>query len=270
VAGKRGASPAHAAVPRWLEVYAWILVAAIAIPILIVVPVSLNPTASLSLPSRGWSLRWYANVAAHPAFLHSLRVSVEVSAAATALSLLAGTMAAYVIARYRLRVLDVAFLAPVAFPAVVFGVALLIFFAPLGLVRSIGGLILAHLVITLPYVVRTMAAAIASIDDHLEEAAMILGATRWRVLRYIVAPLVAPGLLSAGVFAFIVSFDEFSVSMFLVGPRTMTLPLQIFNYIQFLIDPTVAAVSVALLAVTVGVVVLVERTIGLQRYFAGP
>jgi putative spermidine/putrescine transport system permease protein len=267
VASRPGRNPD--AVPRWLTVYTWALVVLIAIPIVIVVPVSLNRGASLSLPTHGISLRWYANVLAHPAFLDGFRVSLEVSVAATVLALFAGTMTAYALTRYPLPLLDTLFLAPLAFPAVVFGVAMLIFLAPLGLVRSVPGLILAHLVVTLPYVVRTMTTSMKGIDEHVEEAAMILGASRARVLRYIVVPLVAPGLLSAAVFSFIVSFDEFSVSMFLVGPRVMTLPLEIFNYIQFLIDPTVAAVSVGLLVLTVGMTVIVERTVGLQRHFYG-
>lgn len=256
-------------VPRWVGFYTWSLVIVVLLPIVVVIPVSFNVNSSLSLPTEGLSLRWYASVFGDLRLINSFLLSVIVALGATLISLILGTLAAYAIARYELHMLDVMLLAPIAFPAVVLGGALLMVLAPLGYVRTLPGLLLAHSVVTLPYVVRTMVATIRGIDTHLEEAALILGADRFRIMSRIVLPLAMPGLISAASFAFIISFDEFSVSLFLVGTNVMTLPLEMYQRIQFVIDPTVAAASTLLVVISGLLVFAVERLVGLQRFFVG-
>jgi putative spermidine/putrescine transport system permease protein len=210
------------ATPRLLHVYVLCIAVLVLLPIVVIIPVSLNPSPSLGLPVGGVSLRWYISALSDRRLLHALELSILVALISTIVALSVGSCAAYAIARRDLRTLDLLFLAPIAFPGVVLGGALLFVLAPLGLVRTAPGLITAHVVVVLPYIVRTMVTAFRAIDPRLEEAAAILGATPWRMGRRILLPLALPGLISAAVFGFIISFDEFSVSLFLVGTNLMT------------------------------------------------
>jgi putative spermidine/putrescine transport system permease protein len=171
--------------------------------------------------------------------------------------------------RYRLpgrELIRTCLMAPVVLPGVVLGIALLIFLNRTPLALSFGGLFAAHLVVTLPYVIRTVSATLEGLDRRVEEAAASLG-----------APPIIPvldrdpaadqaGVIAGAIFAFITSFDELVVSLFLTGPRLSTLPVQIYNYIEFASDPTIAAISVLLIVFTTGVVLLVERVVGFTRF----
>jgi putative spermidine/putrescine transport system permease protein len=255
--------------PKWLGFYTWGVVILVLLPIAVIVAVSINNTAALELPTHGISFQWYRAALNDSKLLDSFSLSIGIAAGATAISLTIGAPAAYVIARFDLRLLDALFLAPIAFPAIIFGAALLMFFAPLGLVRTVPGLLIGHSVVVLPYIVRTMATTIRGIDVRLEEAALMLGASGFKVMSHIIVPLAMPGLISAACFAFIISFDEFSVSLFLVGTGVMTLPIEMYQRIQFIIDPTIAAASTLLLLGSIVFVVIVERFVGLQRLLVG-
>jgi putative spermidine/putrescine transport system permease protein len=256
-------------IPRWIKLYVALAVAVVLLPIVVIIPVSFSATASLSLPAEGLSLRWYREVFGDVPLARAFLLSTLIAVVSSVVSLLVGVPAAYVIARRNLRVLDSILLTPIAFPAVVFGGALLMVFAPIGLVRTVPGLIAAHVMMTLPFVVRTMVATIHGIDATLEDAATILGADRLRVFRYVILPLAASGMVSAFSFAFIISFDEFSVSLFLVGTNVMTLPLEMYQRMQFIINPTIAAASVLLVLITFAMVFMIDRTIGLERLLRG-
>jgi putative spermidine/putrescine transport system permease protein len=257
------------AVPRWINLYVGLSVVLVLLPIVVIIPVSFSATASLSLPSEGLSFRWYQEVFGDVPLIRAFLLSTLIAAVSSIISLAAGVPAAYVIARRNLRGLDAVLLTPVTFPAVVLGGALLMVFAPIGLVRTVPGLIAAHVIMTLPFVVRTMVATIHGIDVTLEDAATILGADRFRVFCHVVLPLAASGMISAASFAFIISFDEFSVSLFLVGTNVMTLPLEMYQRMQFVINPTIAAASVLLVGATFAIVFVLDRTIGLERLFRG-
>lgn len=257
------------ALPPWINVYVGMAALVVLLPLLVIVPVSFSASSSLSLPTDGLSLRWYASVFGDGALLHAFYLSVLIAAISSLISLALGIPAAYVIARRNLRVLDAVLLTPIMFPAVVFGGALLMVLAPIGLVRTLPGLIAAHTLTTLPFVIRTMVATIHGIEESLEDAATILGAGRMRVFRHVVLPLATPGIFSSLCFAFIISFDEFSVSLFLVGTGVVTLPLEMYQRMQFIINPTIAAASVVLVGITFGLVVLIERVIGIERMFSG-
>lgn len=254
---------------RWIRIHVALVIGLSLLPIAIVVPVSLNATASMSLPTDGLSLRWYQAVFEDDALIHAFGLSIFVATASSAISLVAGVPCAYAIARRNLRVLDSILLSPIMFPAVVFGAALLMVFAPLGLVRSVPGLVAAHVAVTLPFVIRTMVSAFHGINVGLEEAATMLGANRLRTFRHVLLPLAAPGIVSSFSFAFIISFDEFSVSLFLVGTGVMTLPLEMYQRMQFIIDPTIAAASVILIAITVASVFALDRFLNFERLFHG-
>ena len=256
-------------IPRWINVYVAIASLLVLLPIIVIIPVSFSASSSLSLPTEGLSLRWYKSVFGDASLLRAFYLSALIAAVSSIIALVVGIPAAYVIARRNLRFLDAVLLTPITFPAVVFGGALLMVFAPIGLVRTVPGLIAAHTLMTLPFVLRTMVGTIHGIDEALEDAATILGADRLRVFRHVVLPLAGPGVLSALCFAFIISFDEFSVSLFLVGTNVMTLPLEMYQRMQFIINPTIAAASVLLVGITFAFVFLIERVIGIERMFSG-
>jgi putative spermidine/putrescine transport system permease protein len=159
------------------------------------------------------------------------------------------------------------FLTPLVFPAIVLAAAIAMVLAPLGLVRNFWGLVLAHIIVTLPYVVRTVSATLAEIEPAFEEAALTLGANPWRAFCGITLPLLRPGLIAGATFSFIISFDEFTISLFLVGSGMMTLPIEMYNYAEYSLDPTLAAVSTLLVLVTALAVLAIERSVGLGKQF---
>jgi putative spermidine/putrescine transport system permease protein len=255
---------------RLLGWYVAGLLAFLALPIAVVVPAAFAPDPTLNFPPRGFSLRWFRNVVDQPQFLRAFWVSVAVAVTATALSLGAGTLAAFAFVRYRFpgrQFLELLFVAPLVFPAIVYGVAMLMVLNPLRLERTVVGLFLAHVVITVPYVLRTVSATLHGVNRTLEESAAILGANRWRTFRHVTLPLIRPGLIAGATFSLIISFDEFTVSLFLTGPGLMTLPLEIYNYTEFTIDPTIAAISTVLIALSVAVIVAIERYLGFEKHF---
>jgi putative spermidine/putrescine transport system permease protein len=151
-------------------------------------------------------------------------------------------------------------------PGILTGLALFQFYLLIGWGRTFPGLVLAHTVITMPYVMRTVTAMLATFDRSIEDAARNLGANEWRTFAEVTLPMIKPGIIAGGVFAFIVSFDQFPVSLFLVQPGIVTLPIEIFNYLKYDFDPAVAAAASISIALTVAVVLIVDRLIGLHRF----
>ena len=238
-------------------------------PILIVIPVSFSAAAFVVFPPRGLSLRWYANFLQSRELTEALGLSLRLAVVVTLAATVAGTLAALALVRYRLpgrEVIRTALMAPIVLPGVVLGIALLIFLNRTPLAQSFGGLFAAHLVVALPYVIRTVSATIEGLDRRVEEAAASLGAPPVTLFWTVTLPLIKPGVIAGATFAFITSFDELVVSLFLTGPRLSTLPVQIYNYIEFASDPTIAAISVLLIVFTTGVVLLVERVVGFTRF----
>jgi putative spermidine/putrescine transport system permease protein len=237
-------------------------------PILIVVPVSFSAAAFVVFPPRGLSLRWYANFLQSRELTEALWLSVRLGVTVMGAATVVGTMAALALVRYRVpgrELIRTFLMAPIVLPGVVLGIALLIFLARTPLAQTFGALFAAHLVVALPYVVRTVSASLEGLDRRVEEAAASLGAPPLLVFWTVTLPLVKPGVIAGAIFAFITSFDELVVSLFLTGPRLSTLPVQIYNYIEFASDPTIAAISVLLIALTTLAVLVVERAIGFTR-----
>lgn len=238
------------------------------LPILVVIPSAFSSDVAVTFPPTGVSLRWFTSAVGQPEFLRAFGVSALVAALSTAISLITGALAAYALVRFKFpgrAFLELLFLTPLIFPSIVLAIALTMVLGAVGLLRTFPGLLLAHSIIVLPYAVRALIGSISMVHHSLEEAACTLGATPAQVWRYITFPLIRPGLLAAGVFCLIMSFDEFMVSLFLVGPGLTTLPIELFNYTEFHMDPTVSAVSTILIAISCVAMAVIERTVGLAR-----
>lgn len=246
------------------------LLAFMTLPTLVVIGVSFNPTAILSFPPAGFSLRWYGNVLTYPQFQRAAVNSLVVTAAAVALALPAGTLAALALERGRLRARSLwaaVLLSPLIVPGVAAGLGFLILAAALGLLRSRVVLVAAHVALVLPFVVRSVWVSVRNLDPALERAAASLGATPWRVFRRVTLPLLRPGLFAGLLFAVVVSLNEFVVSLFISNRVTEILPVAMFTYVVNYTDPTIAALSSLFIVATFSVVWLADRYVNLSRVF---
>jgi putative spermidine/putrescine transport system permease protein len=255
---------------RILNVYVWVILAFLLVPILVVIPVAFSENVSLTFPPRGFSMRWFNNIVNRPEFLTAFTMSAKVALVATVTSMVCGVTAAIAFARYTFPGRDallVLFMAPLIFPAIVLGAAIALMLSPFGLLRSFWGLVFAHIMLTFPYVLRSTLATLLEIDKSLVEAAYMSGANRWKAFRHVTLPLMRPGLIAGLTFSLIISFDEFTISMFLVGPGVMTLPLEMYHYAEFSVDPTLAAISAILLIITCIAVLIIEKLVGLGKQF---
>jgi putative spermidine/putrescine transport system permease protein len=256
-----------------LGVLAWGLFQAfaylvLALPSLVIIGASLNPGSVLTFPPHGLTLAWYLRAADTPAFTDSFLLSVELASAATALSLIAGTPAAYALQRYRLpglQSVQALLLSPLVIPAIVLGIGLLMFCNLIGVGQGLIALLLGHFVLTLPYVVRTLVASFSLFDVVLEEAAQSLRASRFVTWYRVILPNIVPGLLSAAIFSFVTSFGNVALSIFLVSGSVATLPVQMFAAVEHSSDPTLAAVASFVIFITGIIVLTIDRLAGLQR-----
>jgi putative spermidine/putrescine transport system permease protein len=238
-------------------------------PIAIVSVFAVNPTPYISFPPVGFTLVWFAKFFANPDFINALWLSLKVAAAVLVLSMLIGATAALALARGNLpgaRLATALFMSPLMLPAILTGLALFQIYLLAGIGRPIWGLVMGHTVVAVPYVIRTTLAVLHNFDRRLEEAAAALGANPVRVFVEVTLPLIRPGVIAGGIFAFIVSFDQFPVSLFLVVPKGETLPVVLFNYMKFDLDGAIAAASMVSIALALSVVILLEWIIGLRAY----
>jgi putative spermidine/putrescine transport system permease protein len=241
-------------------------------PILVVCVVAFTPEGYLSFPTRGPSLRWFKTIAQYPEFLRAFWTSVWLGALSSTLAILFSVPAALAIARYRFigrEAFSALFLSPLMIPHVVLGVAFLRLFTQVGLGGTFTGLVLAHIVIVLPFALRLTLSSATGLDRSIEQAAISLGASDWVVFRRVTLPLILPGLASGWALAFINSFDEVTMTVFIAAPGTETLPVRMFLYIQDNIDPLVTSVSACVIAITAVLLVLLDRFYSLERLLVG-
>ena len=239
------------------------------LPVVVVVLASLSRTSYLTVPPQGLTLRWFAAVLQDAEYLRAIAFSVVLAAIATLGSLVAGVGASYALLRHRVpgaSVVSALLNAPLIFPGVVIGVALLQFYALLHVNGTFLGLALAHMVITVPYVVRAVTASLQGVDAEIENAARVLGASGPVAFFTVTLPLARPGIVAGALFSFIVSFDNVPVSIFLLGASHMTLPVKIFTAIEYGVDPSIAAISTMLIIVTGLGLAAAERWIGFHRF----
>ena len=240
----------------------------LALPAVIIVAAAFTAGDSLRFPPEGFSLRWFQAALASGPFMGALWTSTQLACIATVISLALGLGAAFAIDRYEFRgrgAFRTLTLSPLVVPMVVLGLGLLQFLSWLRLNQTFVGLLAGHVLITLPYVVRTLSASLILFDRNLEQAAANLRASPWRVLRRITLPLLLPAIVSATVFAFVTSFGNITLSVFLGTSRSITLPVQIFTYVEHSYDPVLAAVSALVILVTLVLIIVVEKLVGVEK-----
>jgi putative spermidine/putrescine transport system permease protein len=223
-------------------------------------------------PPTEFSLRWYEEFLNDSYYHAGLRTSLIVSSIATAVSTVLGTLAAIALDRGRFpgrTVLSAALLSPLVIPTVVVGFGVLMFASRLGIVDGLPRLIIGHIVITFPYVVRTVTASLGGLRASYVEAALSLGARPWQALWRVTLPLARTGIVAGAIFAFVMSFDEVAVSLFLSDPYTYTLPVALLAQMRANLNLTVAAVSVIFLVATILLIWLLDRFAGVETLVGG-
>lgn len=237
------------------------------IPLLIIVVTSFGEAPAIQFPISGFTFDWYKVVFESEAFMSSFYVSLGVGLAATLLAIIIGVPAAYLLARYSSKTnafLNDFFLSPTLIPGMVMGYAIFQLVVVKFQWSVLTSLVIGHLIISLPYVIRLVGSSLQNLDYSIEEAAWTLGYTKFQAITKIVLPNISSVIFAAFMLAFINSFNNIPVSMFLTGPGVTTLPITILNYMEFNYNPAVSAISTLLMLLTVVLMYLIDKTLGLS------
>jgi putative spermidine/putrescine transport system permease protein len=244
-----------------LNVFTGLVLVFLVAPILVVFPLSFTSSELLVFPLPGFSTRWYEDFFTNPLWTGALRNSVFLGVVVTALATALGTSAALGLhnTTFRGKPLVVGLLlAPLAAPIVIVAVAVFYFFATISLLGTFAGLVVAHTVLAMPFVVITVMATLQSFDPNMVRAANSLGASPLLAFRTVTLPIIAPGVISGALFAFVTSFDEIVVALFVASPQQRTLPRQIFSGVSENLSPTITAAAVVLIIVSGALMAVVE------------
>ena len=244
-----------------LWVFSCLVIIFLIAPILVVIVVSFNDTTLFELPPTRWSMRWYGTLLDSREWREAFWLSLWVAAAVTVLALMLGVPAGYALARSQFsgrRLLEFVLVSPMIVPVIVLALALYALFARLGLIGRPAGLLLAHTVLAMPVVIVIVGAAFRRADAGIELAARACGASFLRAFWSVSLPSVRPALISAGAFAFLTSFDEVVLALFLGGPGATTVPKRIWEAVKFELDPSLTAISTLLVGLTLIALLLAE------------
>lgn len=255
-----------------LALFHGVFVLFILAPLLMVVLVSFTDKGYIALPFDGASWRWYGAILKSPDFIQAFYNSVWLALAAATLSALLAIPAGLAIAWYRFsgrEALLGLLLSPLMVPHIVLAIALLKFFTLIGASSTWWGLTVSHIVIVLPYVLRLVVASATGYDRSISQAALSLGAPPWTVFWRIELPLILPGVTGGWIIAFINSFDEVTMSLFVASASTATLPVKMYNHIAHTIDPLLASISTVLIVLTLVLMLALDRFFGLDRVLSG-
>ena len=239
-------------------------------PIVVVFLSSLTRAEYVSFPPVGLSLRWYVAMFSNSEFMDSLLVSLRIAAVVAILAAVIGVLAALAMTRLEFRgrwLLNALFLSPLVVPGIVLGAAILVFYARTGMTSSTTSLILGHLAIATPYMIRLTTASLVGFDTRLELAARNRDATPFTAFRRITLPIIMPGISAGIAFAFIVSFEDVNLALFLAGPQSTTLPVRIFGYMTQESSPIIGAAGSLLALIVLAMALLIDRLVGLRKAF---
>lgn len=240
-------------------------------PLLLIVAMSISDSYFATFPPQGFTLRWYEKVLQDKEFLRALYISTSLALGTTMLSLLLGIPASFALARgsFPGRTAVRGFLlSPLIFPSLVTGLSLLQLFSHWGSEDARLNLLIAHTVVTSPYMIRTVTTSLELADQNIEDAARTLGASRMRAFWRITLPQIAPGVAAGSIFSFMISFDNYPVSMWLANSEYTPVPIVIYRQVYTVFDPSVAAMSTVVIALTMVAVLILERLVGLRRAMA--
>lgn len=246
----------------FMPIFAWTAIVFLVLPTLLIIPLSFTSSQFLQFPPPGWSLRWYETFFASPIWIGATLRSFGVGLATAVLATIIGGLAALALSRTRSKwgaVVFAFFLAPMIVPRIVVAVGLFYLFAQIGLVATNAGLVIGHTVLAIPFAVIAVSAVLKNYDIRLDHAAATLGANRVRTLMLVTIPLVRGGLVAAFLFAFITSFDELTIAIFVSGGINTTLPKQMWDDMILQLNPTLAAVSVVVFLIVTTLLLLAER-----------
>jgi putative spermidine/putrescine transport system permease protein len=240
-------------------------------PIIIIVAISFNPGEVEAFPPTGFSLRWYFEFFQSDTFVHSFFfVSLPIAVIVAMIATLLGVMAGYVLVRRAVPFRDglqSLLLAPLIIPAVISGFALLLFFSRYDLQMPYVNLVIGHTLITVPYTTLTSMTSIYGMDDEVEEASRILGASGLETFVYVTLPLIKSGVIAGFLLAFIISFTDIYIALFLSGGNTVTLPLAIFQFLQWETSPIISAISTIQIVLILVVILVISRFVGFEQAF---
>lgn len=261
------------AIPLSTRVLAWIFVTVVALlllaPLVVIIGVSFSESQFIAFPPKHLSLHWYHVILTSEDYLASAATSFQVAVLVTLSSTLIGGAAAIALHRRQLpwsNVIAMLFLSPLILPSIIFGIGMLMLWSSTFGVVSPVTLWISHTVIAMPYVIRTTLAVLEESDPFLDAAARTMGANRLQRLWLVVIPQCVAGLGAGAFFAFNISFDEAVLSLFLRRPGMVTLPVQIYGQLEFSPDPSVAAVSTVMIVLTIAMIVLIDKLLGIQRF----
>lgn len=253
----------------------WSLVVAIltymTVPTLVVLMTSVNPTEVLAFPPEGVSFQWYEKALTYPDFQIAFKNGLIVTGCASTLALIVGSAFAWLVQRYEFKgrgLLEAVLWSPLIIPHFTLGFGFLLLGGAFGLQQGYVMIVLAHMVLVMPFVTRAVYVSLSNVDPNLGRAAANLGASPFNVLTRIELPLVLPGMAGGWLIAAVLSLTEFTASLYVTGSRTQTLPVAMYNYIREYADPTVSAISSMLIIATTIIMFIADRAFGLRRVLA--
>jgi putative spermidine/putrescine transport system permease protein len=241
------------------------------VPSIVVILAAFNDKAILRFPPEQWSWRWFNKAINYEDFRNGFHNGLYITAWASGIALVVGTAFAYAIDRFEFRgkqLLETILLSPLVIPHFTVGLAFLILASQTALRRTFILVVVTHVILVLPFVLRSVYVSLKNLDTTVERAAASLGAPPWQVLVRIDLPLLAPGLFGGWLFAAILSFNEFTASLFVTGQRTQTLPVAMYTYVREYADPSMAAISTMFIVSTAIILMVANRFLGLQRILA--
>lgn len=245
----------------WLYAFGTLALFLLVLPTLIVIPMSFTPTRVLSFPPQGFSLRWYEAYFLAPDWQDATKISLLAAILTSLVATALGTLTAYALTCARVpyaRLIRLLTAAPMIVPAILLAIGCFYVFAQLGLNKTLAGLVIAHTMLALPLVVITVSAGLQNFDLRQEMVARSLGAPRWKAFVTVTLPQIRLSIMSAALFAFVVSLDEAVISLFVGGGDAPTLPRRMFTALRDEIEPTIAAVSTCLILISIAMIALTQ------------
>ncbi len=252
-----------------IRVISWLCLAFLLLPLVVIIGSSLTSTSYLTFPPQNPTFKWYLAVLSDTTYVDSFITSTILAACSTAASIAIAIPSALAVARYSFpgrNFLTALFMSPLVLPYLVLGSALLQFTGYLGFSQTFMALLVGHIVIVTPFIIKSVAGLLSREHILLEQASADLGAPPWLTFRKITLPLIKPGVITGSMFGFITSWINVELSMFNTTATLNTIPVQLFNYVQYSVDPTIAAVSAITIFISIIVITVLDLTIGLDIF----